>query len=227
MPNVQHRDIPEAQLHEPKGASTSTAGQVVFSTGAASDWGDLSDIATTGAVAGSTLVADGVGGSTFPRIQGWGSYSDSRTTVGTPSQSITTGAGNRTTLINNSASIVAKLPSDATEAFWNLTTNKIVAISEFDIYYIRVTFTAENYGGANPYIDIDLDIGGAQGIIYAVTIPLVKGGAAQKVGIVIPVFAGATFLANDGTINLTFIGTGAVDIYNTNVFVIRESKNYV
>jgi hypothetical protein len=33
MPNIQHRDIPEAQLHETKGASTSTAGHVLTSIG--------------------------------------------------------------------------------------------------------------------------------------------------------------------------------------------------
>lgn len=31
---VQHKDIPDAQRHEPKGASTATAGQALFSSGA-------------------------------------------------------------------------------------------------------------------------------------------------------------------------------------------------
>jgi hypothetical protein len=38
MTNIQHKDIPEAQLHEVKGASTSTAGQILTSTGGASAW---------------------------------------------------------------------------------------------------------------------------------------------------------------------------------------------
>lgn len=38
MATIQHRDIPEAQLHEPKGASTSTTGQILTSTGGASTW---------------------------------------------------------------------------------------------------------------------------------------------------------------------------------------------
>ena len=33
--SIQHRDIPEAQLHEAKGASTSTTGQILTSTGGA------------------------------------------------------------------------------------------------------------------------------------------------------------------------------------------------
>ena len=35
---IQHKDIPEAQLHEPKGTSTSTVGQILTSTGGASAW---------------------------------------------------------------------------------------------------------------------------------------------------------------------------------------------
>lgn len=35
MADIQHEDIPEAKLHEAKGASTSTAGQVLTSTGGA------------------------------------------------------------------------------------------------------------------------------------------------------------------------------------------------
>ena len=36
MANIQHKDIPELQLHEPKGASTATSGQVYTSDGAGS-----------------------------------------------------------------------------------------------------------------------------------------------------------------------------------------------
>lgn len=36
MANIQHADIPEAQLHEPKGASTATSGQVYTSDGTGS-----------------------------------------------------------------------------------------------------------------------------------------------------------------------------------------------
>lgn len=38
MATIQHKNIPEAQLHEPKGASTSTTGQILTSTGGASTW---------------------------------------------------------------------------------------------------------------------------------------------------------------------------------------------
>ena len=43
MTNIQHKDIPNAQLHETKGASTSTVGQILTSTGGASGWADPVD----------------------------------------------------------------------------------------------------------------------------------------------------------------------------------------
>jgi len=43
MPDIQHKDIPDAQLHEVKGALASTAGEVLTSTGGASSWADPVD----------------------------------------------------------------------------------------------------------------------------------------------------------------------------------------
>ena len=85
MANIQHEDIPEAKLHEAKGASTSTAGQVLTSTGGAAAFAtpvpapgtttqgvyDYNDLTTTGTpipltVAGTLykLTNDGAGAST-------------------------------------------------------------------------------------------------------------------------------------------------------------------
>lgn len=47
MPDIQHRNIPEAELHEVRGASTSTAGQILTSTGGASSWAAPSPVAGT------------------------------------------------------------------------------------------------------------------------------------------------------------------------------------
>jgi hypothetical protein len=59
MANLQHRDIPEAQLHEPKGASTSTAGQILVSTGGASSWGSQNAPSPVGARYGDMITSDG------------------------------------------------------------------------------------------------------------------------------------------------------------------------
>ena len=50
MANIQHTDIPEAQLHEAKGASTSTVGQVLTSTGGAATFQTPSTAPAAGTV---------------------------------------------------------------------------------------------------------------------------------------------------------------------------------
>ena len=50
MANIQHASIPEAQLHEAKGASTSTTGQVLTSTGGAATFQTPSTAPAAGTV---------------------------------------------------------------------------------------------------------------------------------------------------------------------------------
>lgn len=47
MPDIQHKDIPDAQLHEVKGALASTAGEVLTSTGGAATFQTLTPAAGT------------------------------------------------------------------------------------------------------------------------------------------------------------------------------------
>lgn len=227
MANIQHRDIPDAQRHEPKGASTAAAKTTYVSNGAGSGTWSTADALGSGAAgAGSLLIADGSGGLDFTRYQGWSQWEDSRTTVGTPSQTLTAGA--RTLWINNGAGLaIQKNPSDLAVPMWDTATNTHVPIAAFDTYNIRIGFTAENYAGATPYIEVELDIGGALGAIYVDSRTLRKGGAAQRINFTLPVFSGDTYFANGGKIYLTYQGTGTCDIYKSNILIVRESKNYV
>lgn len=227
MANIQHRDIPDAQRHEPKGASTAAAGTAYVSNGAGSGaWATADALGSGAAGAGALLVADGSGGLDFLRYQGWGQFEDSRVTLGTPTQVLTSGA--RTLMLNNGAlNTVQKSPSDLSVPLWDVSTNKHVPISAFDTYHVRIGLTAEGYAGATPYIDIELDIGGSIGVIYSDSRSLRKGGAAQRLNFSFPVFTGDTYFANGGSLYLTYQGTGTCTIYRTNILIIRESKNFV
>lgn len=178
------------------------------------------------AVAGSRFISDGAGGGEFIRIQGWGHYADAKTTVGTPSQSLVSGTRAKFT-IDGGQTTLEKLPSDASNPLWNVSTNKIVPIATFDTYNIRVAFAAQNYSGAAPYLLIELDIGGALGVIWRRTVALLKGGAEDFIEAAFPAYAGSTFFANGGDIYLTYTGTADCDIYASQILLIRESKNYV
>ena len=62
---IQHRQIPDAQLHETKGASTSTAGQILVSSGGASTWDGIEAASSGSATKGQVLVADGGGNTSW------------------------------------------------------------------------------------------------------------------------------------------------------------------
>ena len=180
------------------------------------------------AVAGGMFVSDGLGGGEFIRVQGWSQNTDTNTTVITPTQTIATGT--RALWINDGGSLdLDKLPSDIGVAghLWDKVANKIVPISAFDTYNVRVTFKAEDYAGTDPDLKFELDIGGTLGVIVSHTIPLLKGGAEQSITVSFPVFSGSTFVTNGGSIYLTFTGTGSCKIFDSSILIIRESKNYV
>lgn len=178
------------------------------------------------AIPGGMFVSDGAGGGEFIRIQGWAQASDTDTTAASPSQTIATGA--RTKWTNDAGtSSVQKSPSDLTLPLWDNVGNKIQPIAEFDTYNIRIDFKVENYSGSAPYLEIELDIGGAIGVIASKTIRLLKSGAEQSILMALPVFAGSTFLANGGEIYVTYTGTGSCDVFDSSILIVRESKNYV
>ena len=181
---------------------------------------------TPAAVAGGIFVSDGAGGGEFIRVQGWAQYVDADQTVGTPTMNIANGV--RTLwLCDGGTTSISKPPSDALAPLWNVTTSTITPISLFDTYSARLSFKAENYAGTAPYIQLEIDIGGAQGVIVSQSISLIKGGNEQSVLKQLEFFSGSDFMANGGKIYLTYIGTGTCDIFDTDILIRRESKNYV
>lgn len=221
----EHRNLTGASLHDVKGAATSTTGQILVSTGGASTFGDLTDASTDGAAAGSLLVADGLGGSSFERYQGWAQFQDSRTTDTPAALNLATGV--RTKLpIDGGTSTIQRNPSDAIVPMWDVINNKHVPIAEMDVYHLRIGFIAENYAGTEPYVSLELDIGGSIGTIVARDISLRKSGSAVICSASFPVFSGSTYLANGGELYVTYTGTGTCDIHTTSIMIVRESKDY-
>ena len=198
MANISHSTLTDPYLHEPKGVAAATDG--------------------------ATYIANGAGSGAWEKIQGWEQYQDTDTTVGTPALNISSGA--RTQWTCDGGTLTVKYPpSDKVNDFWNTSTNKHIPIAAFDTYDFRCTFTAENYAGTDPYITMELDIGGGIGTIVSQTFPLVKGGNAQDIVFGFPVFTGTTYLANGGTVYITYTGTSTCDIYKNAIMITRTSRN--
>ncbi len=104
--SIQHKDIPEAQLHEVKGASTSTTGQVLVSTGGAAAF------ATPAIPSGAV-------------IQGFWDYHDLGTT-GSPIP--LTVAGTKYELSNDGAGVQTQLAFSLTglDNIWDVGTDRFV-----------------------------------------------------------------------------------------------------
>ena len=166
----------------------------------------------------------GAGSSGVIDYKGWAQYADTDTTVTTPSQSLVTGVRTLWTC-DGVTTTIERNPVDAIAPMWNVATNKVIAIRAFDNYAIRVDFNVQDYSGASPTLTMELDIGGAIGVIAAQTIPLLKGGANQSVMFNPHVFAGATFVANGGGIYLTYSGGTNCKVFNSDIFIQRTSRD--
>ena len=160
---------------------------------------DISELTVTGAAAHT----------------GWGQYSDSTYTSGSPLSIASTtaqltcdGAGSQTN--------TSYLPGGAT--LWDTSTNKITPQTAFDFYIVRVTFVADP-NTANDYFDLKLDIGGGIGVIWQETRGFLKGTNPQSFSFTIPVYTGSTFLANGGQLDITTSGT--VTFYDIGITICK------
>jgi len=151
---------------------------------------------------------------------GWGRYLDSTYTSGSP---LSISSGVRTTLTNNAVSkLETQLPTGVA-TFFDETTQKITAINDGDAYTMSIRFKAK-MSVNNGYFDIDLDIGGTQGIISQESIVFTRGsGTEQRFDVDLTVFSGATFVANGGTLSVT-PKNGNMDIYDISFVIVRIHK---
>jgi len=87
---------------------------------------------------------------------------------------------------------------------WNSTTNKIEPDALNDFYNIRLAITGHSDVGTTNSFLVEVDVGGTAGVIFKETKRFLYGvGIEQSFNIVMPLFAGADFLANGGTIYIT------------------------
>lgn len=134
MPNVQHSNLTDPNLHEPKGISTATGGQVYVSDGSASgDWTDVSRLPGTG----------------------WGQYSHS---VYTGTTYLTINATGVIVPFDTNTD-VTQIPitlSGATFPLMDLSTNTLLFVSEDDMHSITLSFFIATSTGSPTYMDLSL-----------------------------------------------------------------------
>jgi hypothetical protein len=156
------------------------------------------------------------------RQTGWAQYKDN---VYTSSNVLSITSGATVNLPNNAGStITSQLPYGVT-SFYDESTTKITPENSGDFYIIRVDFTAYTNNN-NGLFEIQLDIGGLQGVIFSDTFDFPRGTGsanARKISTSIGFYTLDTFVANGGQFKIKGI-TGTTSIYDINFVVSRTHK---
>ena len=151
---------------------------------------------------------------------GWVNISDNTYTTASP-LAITDGV--RTKMAISADSVIDSFAPSGTSAsdFWDNTNKKFTPLASGDTYTIRLDFTA-NPDANNLSVNVDLDIGGSQGIIFERSARLVRGASNDtKISMTFQVFTLGTFTANGGEFYIT--GDGVIDVSDVAVFITRTT----
>lgn len=156
-----------------------------------------------------TCVSDGLGGYKYHEVRNpptWCQVTDTLYTEGSPR---TLSSGVRTKITNNAGSVIDTLTISS--SVWNNSTNKILAEYLQDSWLLRLDYRFKPSSVASGQIVVDLDIGGAQGIIAQDNKPIYKGSGVEQRGFFnIAYYQLATFLSNGGDLNITVDVPGAL-----------------
>lgn len=174
--SVQHKDIPEAGLHELKGASTAVVGYVPVSDGAGSSaWAYPQLVGQGVAPAGSSFFSDGLGGGTWDLTGGalFGVMDYNDNAVATNITAISATAGTVGYKLLSGATLVTPAPLYTqgvvdTIAFENVANNELFRVPQDGVYEISLnaSFTGGGGGAGNVY-RFNFAINGAEQTVRA------------------------------------------------------------
>jgi len=212
MTTIQHSDLPNDKLHEPKHILTSTtadAGKVITPSSVTSGTSQL-----------RYLDLDDISNSGVSSWTGWAQYAEG--TLVTEPGANNFAATTRTKLTIDGTGTTTNttgLPAGVA-SLWDAVNNKITPAALNDAYDIRLVFVAKcTTSGA--YLDVDLDIGGSLGVVATQSIPFLKS-TDQYFQVNIPIFCAATFLSNGGEFWIT--ASHACKIWAPQVLLVRTHK---
>lgn len=221
--SIEHKDIPDSERHEPKGASTALSGTVYVSDGAGSGSWVIPEPKGAGtALEGQQYFSDGAGsGQWLYPVTGWANYADSAGV----SQVLDT-----TPTILTINSLGANTDEDhlpreirGVTSLWDNVDNLITPIAVGDSYDVRIDLTVTAITGVPTYILFQLDIGtaGVPNIIMEKEIQFNRTSPPIKLNDTFEIFCKDTFLANGGAIKLS-VDTGTATIGARQVFISRN-----
>lgn len=213
MADIQHTDITSSGCHEPKHISTSLTSQSGMVITPSST--------TAGTSALRRLTAqdlDADNSTSF--LTYWGFYEDATYTSGSP---LSVSADTRTQVTIDGAKAGTNLSQMPVGVdLWDTINNKITPQNEGDLLVARISFKGDAGAATDAYVDIDLDIGGAVGIIFEETKLMIKNNAENKFVMDWPMYVDSTSLTNGFTLNIT--PSDNTDFYDFGILLYTVHK---
>ncbi len=194
MANINHVNLTDPYLHEPKGASTADNGEI--------------------------YVADGAGSGTWTKIKtGWALYKDNasaQTFNTTPTRLSIDGAG------STSTSAYLPLEIRGTDELWDTTGDYIKPIALGDTYIVRLDLPITNKNSAQ-FAEVQLDIGGGSSPSTVILTKRIETDrtAPFNHSLTMNLFCLSTFIANGCQIFVS-VNTGSIDITAPSILISRE-----
>lgn len=207
MAAIQHKDIADAERHDPKGLSSASASQVYIASGAnAGSWRKLRE-------------ADLDYTDKTKNIFGWNDISDSQYTSGAP-RAIT--SATRTQLTNNK--LAAQTDTSRLGDIWDSTNNRFL-INDLNAFYIvnvNMKVTAAAAAGTPYQLTLELESANGPTVIRGQTDFIKGGGAVNLKSFAIPVYIGS--FINNQFLRLYVTADTNVNIYDVGFVVQRTYK---
>jgi hypothetical protein len=202
---IEHSEIADPDIHEPKGVASAAANEVYASNGVGGgSWTKLNEV-------------DNLDFSVAAKNKfGWNDVADSLYTSGAP-RAIT--SGTRTKITNNASAS----QTDITRlgSIWSTTNNNFL-INDLNAFYtIRLSFKCTAAAAAGtPYLAlIELESANGPTIISSQTQYVKGGGAVNGVSVSIPVYIGS--FINNQTLSLYVTPDTAMNFYDFGFVVQR------
>lgn len=220
---MQHKDIPNDGLHEPKGTSTASIGQVYVADGVGSGAWTVQPVGgIETAPIGGVYRSNGDGSATWVQTpHGWGYYQHGGGTQVfnvTPSKLLIDGAG------ANTSEAFLPLAIRGVGSLWDVATSDLTPIAVGDAYTLRIDLPITAETGSVTDIDLQLDIGGAASPSIVIVDRHTTAGKAlpYTISIGVPVFSLSTFLANGMQVFVS-TDTGTITVTNPTITIVRVS----
>lgn len=207
MADIQHKDIPDAERHDPKGLSSASASQVFVASAAnAGSWRKLREI-------------DLDYSNKANNIFGWNDISDSQYTSGAPRS---VASATRTQMTNNA--LATQTDTSRLGSIWDTANNRFL-INDLNAFYIlnvNMKVKAAAAAGTPYQLTIELESANGPTVIRGQT-DFIKGGdVVNQKSFALPFYLGS--FINNQFLRLYATADTAITLYDVGFVIQRTYK---